>query len=87
MSNRKYIRFPRQCCTAMLAVLLTVGGVSAMAAEPTLEQAVAQVRRDTGGRILAAETVQENGRRVHRIKILTAERNVRTVRIDAGSGR
>jgi len=53
----------------------------------TLEQAVAQVRKETGGRILAAETVQENGRRVHRIKVLTPDHSVRTIRIDAGNGR
>lgn len=56
------------------------GGIS-------LEQAVAQVRRNTGGRILAAETREMNGRSVHRIKVLTAERQVRIVEIDAGSGR
>lgn len=53
----------------------------------TLEQAVAQVRRDTGGRILAAETVQENGRRVHRIKVLTPDNSVRMLSIDAGGAR
>lgn len=57
------------------------------AAEITLEQAVEQVRRETGGRILAAETVQQNGRRVHRIKVLTPANSVRTLSIDAGGGR
>lgn len=57
------------------------------AAAITLEQAVTQVRQQTGGRILAAETVQENGRRVHRIKVLTPDHSVRTVRVDAGNGR
>lgn len=53
----------------------------------SLEQAVAQVRRETGGRILAAETVQQNGRRVHRIKVLAPDNSVRTLSIDAGNGR
>lgn len=58
-----------------------------VAAEITLEQAVAQVRRETGGRILAAETVQQNGRRVHRVKVLTPDNSVRTLSIDADGGR
>lgn len=72
---------------SLLLLLALLGSVSALAAGLTLEQAVERVRRDTGGRVLAAETVQEDGRRVHRIKVLTPERNVRTVRVDAGNGR
>ena len=55
--------------------------------EITLEQAVEQVRAETGGRILSAETVQANGRRVHRIKVLTPDRRVRVVNVEAGNGR
>lgn len=86
MLNRNYISLPLYCRAWVFAMLLTIGGMPAMATALTLEQAVAQVRRETGGRILAAETVQENGRRVHRIKVLTPERSVRTVRVDAANG-
>ncbi len=55
--------------------------------EVTLEEAVEQVRKETGGRILSAETVKANGRRVHRIKVLTPDRRVRVVNVDADSGR
>jgi hypothetical protein len=55
--------------------------------EVTLEEAVEQVRKETGGRILSAETVKSNGRRVHRIKVLTPDRRVRVVNVDADSGR
>lgn len=51
----------------------------------SLDAAVAQVRRETGGRILSAETVSRQGRRVHRIKVLTPDNRVRIVNIDAGS--
>jgi uncharacterized membrane protein YkoI len=72
----------------LLAAAAFTGAVAPVAAAAvTLEQAVAQVRRETGGRILQAETVQEQGRRVHRIKVLTPQRSVRTLRIDAGNGR
>ena len=49
----------------------------------SLEQAAAQVQQQHGGRILSAETVQENGRQVHLIKVLTADHQVRTVRVPA----
>lgn len=49
----------------------------------SLEEAVRQVRQRTGGRILAAETVREDGRTVHRIRVLVDEGRVKTFRIDA----
>jgi uncharacterized membrane protein YkoI len=55
----------------------------ARASGKSLDQAVAQVRRQTGGRILSAETVKRNGRTVHRIKVLTRDNKVRIVHIDA----
>jgi uncharacterized membrane protein YkoI len=51
--------------------------------EISLDTAVSQVKRDTGGRILSAETVNKNGRRIHRIKVLTPDNRVRIVNINA----
>lgn len=53
------------------------GGVS-------LNQAVQQVQRDTGGRVLSAETVGQGNRRAHRIKVLLPSGRVRVVTVDAG---
>lgn len=53
----------------------------------SLEQAVAQVQAEHGGRILAAETVVEQGKAVHVIKLLTPTHSVRTVRVPADSER
>ena len=39
----------------------------------TLSQAVEQVRRQTGGRILSAETKVKGNREVHHIKVLTED--------------
>jgi uncharacterized membrane protein YkoI len=50
----------------------------------TLDQAVAQVRNETGGRVLSATTVRENGMFVHRIKVLTPENQVVIHEIEAG---
>jgi len=85
---------PMRSCFFLLLLILALPAAPAAAAQRvaavtgiTLEQAVAQVRRDTGGRILAAETMQENGRRVHRIKVLTPDNSVRVLSIGAGGAR
>lgn len=57
------------------------------ASDNGLDEAVARVQKEQGGRILSAETVQEEGRRVHVIKVLTPDNSVRTLRIDADNGR
>lgn len=55
------------------------GGIS-------LNQAVRQVQRETGGRVLSADTQRQGGRTVHRIKVLTPSGHVRVYNIDAQSG-
>ena len=49
----------------------------------SLNEAVQQVQRETGGRVLSAETVNQGGQTVHRIKVLTPSGQVRIVTIDA----
>lgn len=51
----------------------------------SLNQAVQQVQRETGGRVLSADTVNQGGRAVHRIKVLTPSGQVRVMTIDAQS--
>lgn len=51
----------------------------------SLNEAVQQVQRETGGRVLSADTVSQGGRAVHRIKVLTPSGQVRIVTIDAQS--
>lgn len=62
-----------------LFLMLQVGIVSAV----TLSEAIDQVRRQTSGRILKAETVREDGRSIHVIRVLTPEGRVRVFRIPA----
>lgn len=50
----------------------------------TLDQAVNQVRKETGGRILSAKTVSKKGRRTHRIKVLMPSGRVRIIHKPAG---
>ena len=56
------------------------GGIS-------LDQAVAQARQQHQGKVLSAETVRIDGRKVYRIKILTKNGRVKRTQIDARSGR
>ena len=49
--------------------------------KPTLHEAIEQVRRQTGGRILSAETVGHGKNQVYRIKVLTPQGSVRVVQI------
>jgi uncharacterized membrane protein YkoI len=51
----------------------------------SLNEAVQQVKHQTGGRVLSAETVNQGGRTVHRIKVLTPSGQVRVVVVDAQS--
>jgi uncharacterized iron-regulated membrane protein len=55
------------------------GGIS-------LDEAVAQARKRHKGKVLSAETTRSNGRKVHRIKILTKDGRVKRVTVDAGNG-
>jgi len=47
----------------------------------SLSEAVEQVRRQTGGRILSAETKVQGGREVHHIKVLTKDGKVKTHKV------
>jgi uncharacterized membrane protein YkoI len=52
----------------------------------TLDEAVARVRRDTGGRVLSAEARENRGHTTYRIKVLLRDGSVRVVNVDAQSG-
>jgi hypothetical protein len=51
----------------------------------SLDTAVERARRG-GARILSADTVSQDGRSVHVIKILTKDGRVRRLTVDAGAG-
>lgn len=52
----------------------------------SLSEAADLVQRQRGGRVLAAQAVREQGREIYRIKILTAQGEVRIVLVDAATG-
>lgn len=52
----------------------------------SLDQAVAMAQRRYRAKAVRAETVRNGDRRVHQIRLLSAEGKVWTVRVDAESG-
>lgn len=54
--------------------------------DTSLSEAAKRVQKSTGGRVVSAQTVQEDGRRLHRIKVLTQQGEVRIVYVDAATG-
>ncbi len=53
----------------------------------SLDDAVKMVRERTGGEVVRAETREQSGRLVHRIRIMTKDGRVRTFNIDARTGK
>lgn len=53
----------------------------------TLDQAVLNVQRDTGGKVLSAESRKVGHRQEYRIKVLTPDGHVKVMAISSDSGR
>ena len=52
----------------------------------SLNDATELVQKRTGGRVLAAQEVREQGRAMYRIKVITPQGEVRIVFVDAQTG-
>lgn len=53
----------------------------------TLDQAVLNVQRDTGGKVLSAESRSVGRRQEYRIKVLTPDGHVKVMAVPSESGR
>jgi uncharacterized membrane protein YkoI len=73
----------------LAALLLALAAAPVMGQRAiSLQDAVDRVQRETGGKILSAETVRQGRASVYRIKVLTREGRVQVVTVPAaGSGR
>lgn len=73
--------------------LLTLLCVSLMAlgtpvwADVSRDQAAAVAQQASGARVLSVEKAEHDGRAVWRVKVLSAQGEVRVILIDAASGR
>lgn len=63
------------------------GGRLLLARGYSLDDAVSGVRRRNTGRVLSADTVQQDGRPVHRIRVLSDQGRVRGLRFDGNTGK
>lgn len=57
-----------------------------MSPDMSLDQAVSKARRQTRGRVLSADSFDEEGQIVHRVKMLTPDGRVRTLYFDEPGG-
>lgn len=73
------------CLAVFIAGLLSPLAWAASQPRISADEAAARVQQEYGGRILAVETQQQNGKTFYRIKVLTGKGVVRVVRIKAGS--
>jgi len=55
-------------------------------ARVSLDEAADRVQKSTGGRVLSAQAVREEGRDVYRIKVLTRQGEVRIVYVNPATG-
>jgi len=72
--------------TTVITVLMLTLGAPAWA-DISRDDAAAMVQKATGGRVLAVEQAEQDGRPVWRVKVLTPQGEVVVVLIDAASGR
>jgi len=71
----------------LLCALLLASAMPAAWADVGRDEAAAVAQRAASGRVLAVERAEVDHRPVWRVKILTAQGEVRVVIVDAASGR
>jgi uncharacterized membrane protein YkoI len=74
-------RFRKLAC-----VLLVAGALPAWAAA-SRDDAAAAAQRETGGRVLAVERAEAEGKPVWRVKVVTPRGDVRVILVDVATGR
>ena len=77
------------CFTLVTVLLMALALALALPAwaEVSRDDATSLARQVTGGRVLAVEKIEREGRPVWRVKVLSPQGEVRLVLIDAASGR
>jgi uncharacterized membrane protein YkoI len=74
-----------------LLVSLICGALMVLAtpawADVSRDQAAAVAQRASGGRVLSVDTTQSGGRPAWRVKVVTAQGEVRVILVDVASGK
>lgn len=66
-----------------LALACALTPYHALAAQLTVQEAIAKVERETGGKVLSAETKHAGKQAIYRIKVLTRDGQVKVVEVPA----
>ena len=66
-----------------LALACTLTPYHALAAQLTVQEAIAKVERETGAKVLSAETKHAGKQVIYRIKVLTRDGQVKVVEVPA----
>lgn len=75
-----------KCLTPCILALLLATSVPVWA-DVSRDEAAVVAQKATGGRVLAVDLVQRDGRALWRVKVLTAQGEVQVMFIDVVSGR
>lgn len=69
--------------TILLLAAYALSSHDASAASLTMQEAIAKVQRQTGGKVLSAETKTQGKKTIYRIKVLTRDGQVRILEVPA----
>ena len=67
--------------TIVLLAALAVSSHDALAAPLSMQEAIAKVQRETGGKVLSAESKTQSRKTIYRIKVLTRDGQVKIVEV------
>lgn len=71
----------------LLCAALVAGACLPALAQVGRDEAAAVAQRSTGGRVLAVDRADAGGRPVWRVKVVTANGDVRVILVDVATGR
>lgn len=75
----------RLLANLLLAVAAATATAPVEAAPLSLKDAIAKVERETGAKVLSAESKRSGRQTVYRIKVLTRQGQVRVIEVPAGN--
>jgi hypothetical protein len=68
---------------AAIAAFAAFAGTPVQADDRSVQEAIAQVQKETQGKILSVQTLRIGKKKVYRIKVLTPEAQIRIVQVPA----
>lgn len=69
--------------TIILLAAFALSSHDALAAPLTMQEAIVKVQRETGGKVLSAESKTQGKKTIYRIKLLTRDGQVKIVEVPA----